>query len=66
MRFARTGRTSPSCATLTASVPSAQNTCPVANPRPAAADGLWVWYSNQSSARKGRWNHITWSRLAIM
>ena len=47
-------------------VPSAQNTCPVAKPRPAAADGLCVWYSSQSSARNGRWNHITWSRLATM
>ncbi len=28
------------------------------------AEGLSWWYSNHSSALKGRWNHIAWSRLA--
>ena len=39
---------------------------PSANPRPACADGLRWWYSSHSSARTGRWNHMAWSRLAIM
>jgi hypothetical protein len=34
-------------------------------PRAPLADWLCWWYSNQESARNGRWNHIAWSRLAI-
>ena len=61
-----TGRISPSWITVTASAPSWRKMNPSASPRAPWADGLFWWYSSHSSARSGRWNHIAWSRLAIM
>ena len=39
---------------------------PWTRPRALEADGLWWLYSSHPSARAGRWNHIAWSRLAIL
>ena len=51
-------RARPSCTTVTASVPSEVKMAPPASPRPEPLEmALWS-YSNQSSARNGRWNHI--------
>src|SRR5439155_1315376 len=55
-----------SAATDATSRPSRVNRRPVARPRAPDADGLSCAYSSHSSARKGRWNHIAWSRLAMM
>ena len=52
---------------VTASVPSRPEDRALREARARAdADGLCWWYSSHSSARNGRWNHIAWSRLAIM
>src|SRR5262249_30733255 len=58
-------RINPSCTVDATSRPSLVKNCPRARPRAWLADGLSTAYSNQSSMRKLRWNHIAWSRLAI-
>ena len=51
-------RTRPSCAVLATSRPSRLNRLARAKPRAPEALGLSTAYSNQSSTRSGRWNHM--------
>ena len=52
--------------TVAMCAPFRDQICPVLSARPPEADGESEVYRNHSSARKGRWNHMAWSRLAGM
>src|SRR4029453_4271811 len=61
-----TVRMRPSCTTVTARAPSLVKMTPCGRPPPPDVVGVPWSYSSHSSARKGRWNHMAWSRLAII
>ena len=59
-------RTRPSCTRLTTRRPALSNMRPLARPRAPHALGESWSNSSQRSARKGRWNHMQWSKLTTM
>jgi len=62
-RHGQPGRTSSSWPNEAPSVPFGAYTEPATRPRPAATEWGLMSTRNHSSARIGRWNHMTWSRL---